>query len=129
MGRWIRFFLAILAGVGLGLAYGWLVSPVRYVDTVPDTLRIDYKTDYVLMVAEAYQADGKLDLAVRRLAVLGSLPPAEQVYKAIQFGQKAGYIEPDLARMQALFSALQAPPPVEAPPPVQETPPAQGTPP
>jgi hypothetical protein len=117
MGRWIRFSLAILLGVGLGLAYGWLVSPVKYVDTVPETLRIDYKTDYVLMVAESYQVDKNLDLAVRRLALLGSLPPAEQVYQAIQFGQKAGYIEPDLARLQALLSALQVPASVQGTPP------------
>ena len=119
MGRWVRFFLAILLGLGLGMAYGWLVSPVKYVDTAPDTLRVDYKTDYVLMVAEAYQKEGDLDMAIRRLALLGNLPPAEQSYQAVQFGQKAGYIEPDLARMQALLSAVQnapvAPPQVTPP--------------
>jgi hypothetical protein len=36
-----------------GLLYGWMVNPVRYVNTTPDTLRADYQLDYVLMVAEA----------------------------------------------------------------------------
>lgn len=108
MARWIRFFIAILVGVGLGLLYGWLVNPVKYVDTTPDTLRIDYKTDYVLMVAEAYQLEGNPELAVRRLALLGETPPAEMVYQAILFAQKTNYTDNDLTTMQALMGALQA---------------------
>ena len=108
MARWIRFFIAILVGVGLGLLYGWLVNPVKYVDTTPDTLRIDYKTDYVLMVAEAYQLDGDPAVAVQHLALLGETPPAEMAYQAILFAQKNNYTDNDLAIMQALMGALQA---------------------
>jgi hypothetical protein len=107
MTRWIRFLFAIMIGTGLGLAYGWLVSPAQFVDTSPETLRIDYKTDYVLMVAEAYQNEQDSDLALRRLAVLGDIPPLEMIGQSIQFAQKAGYTEPDIARMRALLSALQ----------------------
>lgn len=108
MSRWLRFLVAILVGVGLGLAYGWLVSPVEYVDTTPETLHLQYKTDYVLMTAEAYKADGDLPQAVRRLGMLGSVPPAEQVYQGILFAQKVGYADADLELMQALFTAVQA---------------------
>jgi len=107
MARWFRFFIAIGFGLGLGLAYGWIINPVQSVDITPDTLRIDYKTDYVLMVAEAFQEEQDLPVAIRRLAVLGDSTPAEFVYQAIEFAQKSGYIEPDIARMQALLSALQ----------------------
>lgn len=106
MSRWIRFLLAILVGIGLGLAYGWLVSPVKYVDTSPDSLRIDYKTDYVLMVAEAYSAEGDLNLALRRLALLGDQPALELVAQSIRFGSEQGYLDSDLARMQSLRDAL-----------------------
>ena len=108
MARWIGFIIAILVGVALGLAYGWIVSPVQYVDTSPDTLRIYYKTDYVLMVAEAYQNESDLGLAVRRLALLGNIPPAEMVGQTIQFAQKYGYAEADITRMQTLWNELQA---------------------
>jgi hypothetical protein len=107
MTRWIRFFLAILVGVGLGLLYGWVIRPVDYVDTSPDTLRIDYKTDYILMVAEAYQGEGDLQLVIRRLALLGNVAPVEMVYEAILFAEKAGYADADLAMMQTLLGALQ----------------------
>ncbi len=107
MARWFHFLIAILVGLTIGLAYGWLISPVRYIDTSPNTLRIDYKTDYVLMVSEAYQSEKDLDQAARRLALLGAASPVELVSQTIQFAQKAGYTEADVARMQALMSALQ----------------------
>lgn len=108
MARWIGFIIAILVGVALGLAYGWIASPVRYVDTSPDTLRVDYKTDYVLMVAEAFQNENDLGQAVRRLALLGNVPPSQMVGQALQFAQQYGYAEADITRMQALWNELQA---------------------
>lgn len=108
MSRWIRFLLAILFGGALGLAYGWYLNPVQYVDTTPDTLRVDYKSDYVLMAAEAYSADADLELAARRLAQLGDDPPLEIVRQAILFAERQGYTDADIALMRALDSALQA---------------------
>ena len=118
MARWFRFLIAILVGLVLGLAYGWIVTPVRYVNTTPDTLRIDYKTDFVLMVAEAYQFEQDPKMGARRLASLGDTPPIIIIDQSIQFAQKAGYTEPDIASMQTLLSALQSSVPVqEAPTP------------
>jgi hypothetical protein len=118
MARWVRFFLAILVGVAGGLFYGWVVNPVRYVDTTPDTLRIDYKSDYVLMVAEAYGAENDLALAVRRLALLGSAPPLEIVRQALLFAESQGYSDADVTLMRNLYQALQtwsAPPETRTP--------------
>jgi hypothetical protein len=108
MARWIRFLVAILAGIGLGLLYGWRINPVDYVDTTPDTLRIDYKTDYVLMVAEAYRGEGDPEMAARRLALLGGGLPSEMIYQAMSFAESAGYTDADMAHMQALLSAMEA---------------------
>ncbi len=116
MARWVRFLIAILVGLAIGLAYGWLISPVRYIDTSANTLRIDYKTDYVLMVSEAYQSEKDLDQAIRRLALTGATSPVELVAQTIQFAQKAGYTEADVTRMQALMSALQTLQPVQETP-------------
>ena len=82
---------------------------MHYVDTSPDTLRIDYKTDYVLMVAEAYQNENDLGLAVRRLALAGQyhLPPRWSG-QAIQFAQKYGYAEADITRCKSLWNELEA---------------------
>jgi hypothetical protein len=108
MSRWIRFLIAILIGLALGLIYGWLINPVEYVDTSPATLRIDYKTDYILMIAESFQKEGDLALVAYRLALLGDTPPYEMVNQAILFAKKAGYSETDITLMQALMDSLQA---------------------
>jgi len=107
MTRWILFLITIVLGAAAGMYYGWVINPVKYIDTAPDSLRIDYITDYVLMVAEAYQAEGNLDLAVRRLALLGDTPPQERVLNAIVFALEQKYIEADLALMQKLADDLQ----------------------
>ena len=128
--RWTRFLVMIAIGIGLGLLYGWVIEPVQYVDTAPDSLRLDYKTDYVLMVAEAYQVEHDLNLAVQRLSLLGGTP-TEPVAVAIAFAQnpelppsssvhalliQIGAVEPlraeryasiDIQLMQALAEALR----------------------
>ena len=104
MSRWLLFLITIVIGVVAGLCYGWFINPVRYVDTTPDTLRQDYQADYVLMVAEAYQAEGDLGMAVRRLALMGSIRPADTVAEATLFAVEEGYSQPDLALMQRLRS-------------------------
>ena len=107
MRRWIWFFIVVLLGVGVGLAYGWLINPVKYVDTTPAKLRSDYQTDYILMVAEAYQAEGDLDLAARRLAVLGDSPPAEIVRQAMILAAQIPYADSDQELLSLLASDFQ----------------------
>jgi hypothetical protein len=108
MSRWIRFLVAIAVGVGLGLLYGWVINPVEYVDTSPGTLKFDYKTDYVLMVAESYHADADLSKAALRLALLQEMPLSDLVQKALLFAQKVGYADNDLAILQDLSRAVSA---------------------
>ncbi len=101
------FILALLAGIGLGLLYGWVVSPVEFIDTTADTLRVDYKTDYVLMTAEAYAAELDPSLAVRRLAVLGGDSASETVQDAIIYAAEVGYSAQDLVLLRELDDALR----------------------
>lgn len=108
MSRWVGFLIAMIIGIAIGLYYGWVFDPVEYVDTSPDTLLIDYKADYVLMVAEAYQLESDLDLAARRLAVLGDRSPLEQVQDALLFAARAGYVDADIQKMQTLESVLRS---------------------
>ncbi len=106
MSRWTKFLIAIAIGAAAGLFYGWVVNPVEYVDISPLNLRTDYKSDFVLMVAEAYQVDHDLGLAVRRLALLGSSAPTTIVANALDYGLKHGYAAQDLSLMQSLGEAL-----------------------
>jgi hypothetical protein len=106
MSRWTKFLIAVLLGAAAGLFYGWVVNPVEYVDIAPESLREDYKTDYVLMVGEAYQVDQDLGLAVRRLALLGSSAPSNIVANALSYGLQHDYAYQDLTVLQSLGEAL-----------------------
>jgi hypothetical protein len=105
--NWLLFALAALCGLAFGLLYGWVLSPVQYVDTTPADLRADFKADYTLMVAETYASEQNLDLAARRLASLGSQPPAEIATTALAFARQNGYAPEDLELLQTLTLALQ----------------------
>ena len=107
MSRWLPILIAVLLGFTLGLVYGWVIDPVQYTDITPDALRVDYRTDYVLMVAEAYQAEQDPALASQRLAVLGSDPPALIAGDAYNFAKQSAYSADDLALIQELAVALQ----------------------
>ncbi len=108
MPRWISILIATTLGIVVGLLYGWMIDPVQFTDTTPDALRIDYRTDYVLMVAEAYQTEQSEDEAARRLAILGSQSPALLVGEAYNYARTANYAEADLALLQELSFAMQA---------------------
>jgi len=106
MSRWSKFLIALILGAVGGLFYCWVVNPVEYVDIAPVSLRVDYQTDYVLMVAEAYQVDHDLGLAVRRLAQIGSSAPKDIVANALDYALKHDYAPQDLSLFQLLSEDL-----------------------
>jgi hypothetical protein len=107
MSRYLVAFLLCAVGFGLGMTYGNVVAPVQYIDTDPGALRVDYRSDYVLMVAERYAADHDAVGAVRRLAVLGPQGAERTCIDAIQFASSAAYSRQDLEMMQELLRAVQ----------------------
>lgn len=118
MPRWISFLIAGALGLAMGLAYGWVIDPVEFIDTTPDTLRADYRADYVLMVAEAFRVEQDPELAARRLAVIGSQPPGDIAGEGMDLARQLGFNAADLDLMQSLTTAMQAwqPAPAESAP-------------
>jgi len=107
----IRIFfiiIALIVGIGGGLAYGWLIDPVDFYDLTPDTLRADYKTDYVLMTAEAYRVEQDPGLAARRLAIFGSQSPSSIASEGLAYARASGFPDSDLIMIQELITAMQA---------------------
>ena len=60
--------LALLAGLGLGLVYSWVISPKHVVDAAPAALRADFKDEYRSVIAAAYAATNNLPRAQARLS-------------------------------------------------------------
>ena len=106
--RWILVIFALLAGIGIGIAYGWYMDPVEYFNTTPDTLRADYKADYVLMTAEAYRSEQDPGLAARRLAIFGTKSPSAIAADGLNYARDHGFSDAEIALMQELVTALQA---------------------
>ncbi len=106
MSRWTKFLIVVVLGAAAGLFYGWVVNPVEYVDISPGSLRDDYKTDYVLMVAEAYQVDHDMGMAVSRLALLANNAPKDTVAAALSYAIQHGYSQQDLSLIQWLGEDL-----------------------
>ncbi len=104
-----------IIGIGLGLLYGWVLNPVKFVDTPPSSLRADYRADYVLMVAESFHATHDADFASRELAILGADPPALICAHALQTARQVGYSADDQGLMQELMLAMQAAMPAVTP--------------
>jgi hypothetical protein len=106
--HWIFIILALVTGIGLGLTYGWVIDPVDFFDLTPDTLRADYKTDYVLMTAEAYRVEQDPGLAARRLAIFGSQSPSAIASDALIYARANGFSDSDIILIQELVTAMQA---------------------
>ena len=115
MPRWLLLPIMAIFGIALGLLFGWVIDPVKFVDTTPASLRADYRADYVLMVAEAYSAEHNSDQAAQRLAIFGSEAPSSICAQALQSAQRAGFSSNDLSLLQDLARAMQAYQPIATP--------------
>jgi len=107
MKRWLFFLLSIAAGVAIGLLIGRVLLPVQYENTPLTSLAPEYKTDYILLVAEAFALEKDPQAAATRLAQLSSQPVLEVVRQAILFAEQVGYTNQDLERLRSLQTALE----------------------
>jgi hypothetical protein len=72
MTRLLWFLVGIALGFGLALLVGWELLPVQRANSSPAMLRHDYQEEYIRLTAAAYQVDGDLALAQKRLTALQS---------------------------------------------------------
>ena len=99
--------LSLVVGVAIGVALGWVVWPVNYVDTDIVDLRAGYQDDYVLMISDAYVLNRDLALARERLARLQELDPAQRVAALARSKMSAKEAGKEVRSLVALAQALQ----------------------
>ncbi len=106
IGRILWFIISILAGIAIGLLYGWVINPGVEIQAPGSTLRADYRTDTVLMVAEIYAARQDATLAADQLKLLGEDDPVRIVQQAILTAQDLNYPAADITSMANLAQGL-----------------------
>ena len=94
----LHLILALLIGLGLGLAYSWLVSPVTYVDANPAILRADFKDQYRAVIAASYASTHDLARARARLELLSDTDPigelSAQAQRMVGSGESMERVQP-----------------------------------
>jgi len=105
----MRFFwLALIGatvGLGLGLLYAWYLSPVKFVDTSPDTLNAQAKADYIQWVARAFAVEGDIERARARLILLGE---ADLTQRVTALAQQSAALDADPQTVSALAQLAAA---------------------
>ena len=104
--HWLTALIALIIGISLGLTYGWVIDPVDFFDLTPDTLRDDFKADYVLMVAENYHATRDPGPAAKQLAIFGSQSPTSIAAQGLEYARANQFDDSDIALIQELVTAL-----------------------
>lgn len=107
--RRLFFFLLFIAlGIAAGIFYGWTVVPRQIKETSFNHLRSDYRTDFVLMVAEVYAIENDGARAAARLAPFQSAEPLRLVQEAILTAGQLGYASADVDLLANLARGLQS---------------------
>jgi hypothetical protein len=101
-----EILLALFVGIGLGLVYAWMISPLRVTNADPGTLRTDFKEQYRSAIAAAYAASGNLPRAQVRLQLLKDPDPVQalnaQAQQMLARSESPGIAEELAALAQAL---------------------------
>jgi hypothetical protein len=95
-----------MAGIGIGLGYAWVISPLRVFNAEPAALRPDFKDKYRSLIAAAYAADGNLPRAQARLALLGDSNSVEALNGQAQRMQASSQVFERADQVAALALAL-----------------------
>ena len=99
---------ALAVGIGLGLLYAWMIAPVRYINTVPNTLRTDFKDQYRIQIAASYSATHDLTRAKSRLELLGDASPIQALTAQAQRMLASGQPFDIVQQVAVLADDLQA---------------------
>lgn len=98
MKRLAVFIGGVAIGIGLAFLIGWVLFPIVRYGESPASMRRDYQDEYVRLTALAYQIDGDLALAEKRLSALNgtssTAPLTELITRWINEGRSQALISP-----------------------------------
>jgi hypothetical protein len=109
--------VGLVVGIILGLLYGWVISPVDYVDGDIATLREDLKVDYLRMAIDSYALNQDAAMAEARYNQLGE--DASKYLSDIEFNPETQLIS-DIDSFRAVVEMTLFTEPLEDFSPMEE---------
>lgn len=106
-GSWY-LLTGVVLGIAFGLVYSWVVSPVKYIDAPPYSLREDYKEQYRVLVALAYLSSGDLLRAQDRLNQLKDSDIVQTIASQAQRALADGHPDEEVKALSQLAAALNS---------------------
>ena len=103
----IYLITGLIIGIALGVAYGWVLTPVEVIETSPQDLRSDFKDAYRELIARAYLANNDLGRASQRLSLLGDNDPVRALAVQAQITLGRNGSEEVARALGSLAEALQ----------------------
>jgi hypothetical protein len=103
---WLPILLGLAIGLAIGLYYSWVINPIEYTDTAPASLREDFKSDYLTLVASAYASSGDLARAKARLIMFLDPDPASTLSQLAQTRLATGRPQSETQALAQLAAAL-----------------------
>ncbi|MCK5646072.1 MAG: hypothetical protein KAH97_04785 [Anaerolineales bacterium] len=101
--KWVLGVGALVLGLALGVLYGWVISPVQWIDGESAQLREDLRVDYLRMVIDSYSLNQDENLAVARYETLREF--AENTVEKV--GADPGTVEAEaLQNFQAVIGSF-----------------------
>lgn len=105
-------FVQILGGLAIGLALGlliaWVIAPVQYTDTSPSSMRTEFKDQYRVSIAMAFNATGNLERAQARLSLVGDQDILQALISQTERIFTSGNSPDDAYEISGLVNALSA---------------------
>lgn len=116
----------LVLGAALGIFLSWMVLPIQYVDTAPDSLRSDFKDAYRALIAVAYLSSGNVERARVRLDELekgDATDPSQALRLLAEQGGRPQSESQALMILSAALSGQELPPlPTGTPAPTETSP-------
>jgi hypothetical protein len=94
------------AGLAVALAIGWWLAPAQLANSDPSALHPDYRDEYVLMIAAAYEVEQDIELVKERLLLLNPESVADPLLELAERRAQAGNDEEEVARLARLAWVL-----------------------
>ncbi|GEM_PF-1521458 len=116
----------LLIGLVLGVFYGWVINPTRYIDISPQSLHEDQKKQYLLLIAESYQANEDIGRSYSRIKEMMDPVDADELRSMLLtmeidpgFQDKFEVVRDFINALEPYMQLMSSPAPAANPNPVQ----------